>query len=87
VEFGLRRAQGVDGALRPPVQHSLAAHRHFQHPRRKDLRIPFAAPWLIRGHGISSERAAFDAYAESYPDGSILLIDTYDNTLTVWKTR
>jgi len=80
VEFGLRRAQGVDGALSASraafiggaaaTSNTLAGKR-FGIPVRGTM----AHSWVM---AFESEREAFEKYAEIYPDGCILLIDTYD---------
>ena len=80
LEFGLRRAQGRDGAMSASraayiggasgTSNALAGMRYG---------IPvmgtMAHSWIM---GFPSEEAAFDAYAELYPDRSVFLIDTYD---------
>ncbi|KAJ8322167.1 hypothetical protein KUTeg_000638 [Tegillarca granosa] len=58
LEFGLRRAQGPDGAL--------SASRYC-----------YLGDFLP-DQVISGELAAFIAYATSFPDGFLALIDTYD---------
>lgn len=80
MEFGLRRAQGEDGA------HS-AARASFIGGTKvtsdtyagKKYGIPVAGTmahsWIM---SFSSELEAFKKFAELYPDNCILLIDTYD---------
>ena len=82
MEFGLRRAHGVDGALSASraawvggvigTSNTLAG---------KLFNIPvigtMAHSWVM---SFPSEKEAFDTYAEIYPDNSVFLIDTY-NTL------
>ena len=80
LEFGLRRAQGVDGALSAAraafiggaaaTSNTLAGKR-FGIPVRGTM----AHSWIM---SFRSEREAFEKYAEVYPDGCTLLIDTYD---------
>jgi nicotinate phosphoribosyltransferase len=80
LEFGLRRAQGIDGGLTA----SYAAHvggcaatsntlsgRLFGIP----VRGTHAHSWVL---SFASEQEAFDAYAEAMPANSTLLVDTYD---------
>jgi nicotinate phosphoribosyltransferase len=80
LEFGLRRAQGVDGALAASraafiggaaATSNALAGRLFGIPVRGTM----AHSWIM---AFPSELEAFRKYAEVYPDGCILLIDTYD---------
>jgi len=80
VEFGLRRAQGVDGALSASraafiggavATSNTLAGRMFGIPVRGTM----AHSWVM---AFRSEREAFEKYAQTYPDGTVLLIDTYD---------
>jgi len=80
MEFGLRRAQGPDGAMSATraafiggafgTSNSLAAEQ---------LGIPalgtMAHSWIM---SFKNEEDAFQAYADIYPNNSIFLIDTYD---------
>ncbi len=80
LEFGLRRAQGYDGAMSASraafiggaaaTSNALAA---------KELGIPamgtMAHSWVM---AFPSELESFEAYAELYPNAATLLIDTYD---------
>ncbi|HTO23859.1 MAG TPA: nicotinate phosphoribosyltransferase [Spirochaetia bacterium] len=80
VEFGLRRAQGVDGALSASraafiggaaATSNTLAGKLYGIPVRGTM----AHSWIM---AFRSEREAFEKYAETYPDGTMLLIDTYD---------
>jgi nicotinate phosphoribosyltransferase len=80
IEFGLRRAQGMDGSLSAAraafiggaaaTSNTLAGQR-FGIPVRGTM----AHSWVM---AYDSEREAFEKYAGIYPDGCVLLIDTYD---------
>jgi nicotinate phosphoribosyltransferase len=80
MEFGLRRAQGQDGALSASraayiggaagTSNTLAG-RTFGIPVMGTM----AHSWVM---SFPSELEAFDAYAGLYPDKTVFLIDTYD---------
>ena len=82
VEFGLRRAQSIDGALAA----SRAAYIGGVHATSNVLAgklfgIPVkgthAHSWVM---SFDSELVAFDAYAQAMPNNCVFLVDTY-NTL------
>jgi nicotinate phosphoribosyltransferase len=80
LEFGLRRAQGFDGALSASraafiggavsTSNTLAG-MHYGIPVRGTM----AHSWIM---AFPTELEAFEKYARTYPEGCILLIDTYD---------
>jgi nicotinate phosphoribosyltransferase len=80
LEFGMRRAHGVNGALGATraafiggtsgTSNTLAG-RLYGIPVRGTM----AHSWIM---SFDSELSAFEKYAEVYPDGCMLLIDTYD---------
>jgi len=80
MEFGLRRAQGPDGAISASraayiggatgTSNTLAA-KIFGIPAMGTM----AHSWIM---SFDSEEEAFDKYAELYPERAIFLIDTYD---------
>jgi len=80
MEFGLRRAPGVDGALSASraafiggaaATSNTLAGKLYGIPVRGTM----AHSWVMSFPG---EREAFEAYARAYPDAAVLLIDTYD---------
>jgi nicotinate phosphoribosyltransferase len=83
LEFGLRRAQGIDGGLTASRSAYLGgcdatsnvwAGRHYGIP----VRGTHAHSWVMV---FPDESTSFAAYAEAMPDNCTFLVDTYD-TLT-----
>ncbi|MTI30338.1 nicotinate phosphoribosyltransferase, partial [Xanthovirga aplysinae] len=92
-EFGLRRAQGIDGALAASraayiggvdSTSNVLAGKLFGIP----LRGTHAHSWVM---SFETELEAFKTYAEALPNNCIFLVDTYDtiqgikNAITVGK--
>ena len=80
IEFGLRRAQGPDGALSASRAAYIGGAGGTSNVLAgKKFGIPvlgtMAHSWVMAFPG---EEEAFRAYAELYPDATIFLIDTYD---------
>jgi nicotinate phosphoribosyltransferase len=83
IEFGLRRAQGPDGGLSVARAAAIGGVRSTSNVlagRSFDLPVKgtHAHSWVM---AFPDELSAFRAYAECFPDSSVLLVDTYD-TLT-----
>lgn len=80
LEFGLRRAQGVDGAVTASraayvggcaATSNLLAGRLFGIP----VKGTHAHSWVM---SFATEFAAFQAYARAMPNNCVFLVDTYD---------
>jgi len=87
IEFGLRRAQGIDGALSAARAAYIGGCVGTSNVLAgKSLNIPvkgtFAHSWVMV---FSSEEESFDAYADVLPASCIFLIDTYDTIAGVHK--
>ncbi len=80
VDFGLRRAQGVDGSLsatRAAYIGGVAATSNTLAGRLLGIPVrgTHAHSWVM---SFRDEQEAFSAYAAAMPDDTLLLVDTYD---------
>jgi nicotinate phosphoribosyltransferase len=80
MEFGLRRAQGVDGALSATRAATIGGASSTSNTLAAQLfNIPpsgtMAHSWIS---SFETELEAFTQYVQLYPDSSVLLVDTYD---------
>lgn len=80
LEFGLRRAQGVDGALtasRAAYIGGCVATSNVLAGKLYDIPVrgTHAHSWVM---SFDDERTAFAAYAEVMPNNCVFLVDTYD---------
>lgn len=94
LEFGLRRAQGPDAGIygaRAAIIGGCAATSNVLTGQMFgiDIKGTHAHSWVM---SFENELAAFRAYAQTFPDTCMLLVDTYDtlrsgvpNAITVFK--
>lgn len=80
LEFGLRRAQGIDGAMaatRAAHIGGCAATSNVLAGMRYGIPVKgtHAHSWVM---SFETEEEAFDAYAEAMPNNCVFLVDTYD---------
>lgn len=82
LEFGLRRAQGIDGAISAArasyiggaiASSNVLAGKLFNIPTKGTM----AHSWVMT---FDNELESFERYSELYPENTIILVDTY-NTL------
>ncbi|CAN5607593.1 MAG: nicotinate phosphoribosyltransferase [Actinomycetota bacterium] len=80
LEFGARRAHGPDGAMtgaRAAMIGGCTATSNVAAGQRFDVAVSGTQAHAFV-MAFASELAAFRAYAATFPDASILLVDTYD---------
>lgn len=87
LEFGLRRAQGIDGGLTASRAAYVGGCTHTSNVLAGRLHdIPVAGThahsWVM---SFDDELEAFDAYADAMPNNCVLLVDTYDTLEGVRK--
>lgn len=80
LEFGLRRAQGIDGAMaasRAAYIGGCAATSNVLAGMRYDIPIKgtHAHSWVM---SFDTEAEAFEAYARAMPNNCVFLVDTYN---------
>ncbi|MHC1766402.1 MAG: nicotinate phosphoribosyltransferase [Verrucomicrobiia bacterium] len=81
VEFGMRRAQGIDGALtasRAAYVGGCVGTSNVLAGQRFGIPVmgTHAHSWVM---SFENELAAFEAYADALPNNCIFLVDTYDS--------
>ena len=87
VEFGMRRAQGIDGALAASRAAFIGGCESTSHVLAgKIFGIPVkgthAHSWIM---AFDDEEQSFEAYADVMPNNCVFLIDTYDTIEGVKK--
>ena len=87
LEFGLRRAQGIDGGLaasRAAYIGGCAATSNVLAGKLYDIPVKgtHAHSWVM---SFDSELAAFEAYADGMPNNCVFLVDTFDTLEGVRK--
>ncbi len=80
MEFGLRRAQGADAGVfgaRAALIAGCASTSNVYAGKMFSIPVSgtMAHSWVMN---FPTEREAFEAYAATYPDDCVLLVDTYD---------
>ena len=80
IEFGLRRAQGIDGGLtasRAAYAGGCAGTSHVLAGRLFGIPVlgTHAHSWVML---FDTEREAFETYAKALPNNCVFLVDTYD---------
>lgn len=80
MEFGLRRAQGIDGAIaasRASYIGGCTSTSNVMAAKLFDIPVSgtHAHSWIM---SFENEMEAFEAYATTFPDNTVLLVDTYD---------